>query len=395
MELNFVPVIESGTFKSTVVHPEAGWANDMQIGVRGRAEAGYVPGIRRNLRFEKRNVHWTDSMLVRKRQKRECIFSPAIFINFDSRFNQLAWAGCCVTITVCSFRFNSRSKYFVLFRLKTPIFALMAALAISSFAFGQEPAKADAKKPEPTPTPVATPVPLSAAAAKEAAKNPTAEQIAETAIFLYGFGGGRAILNQIRKTALERGRINVINAEGKMEQAAYQKWTTRGDTLAKEKIRFDQEFSSARYSLVYSDEKTFGIFNDSVFTPRDDAARAFQNQIFFGLESLLRYKENGSTLMLVGKDKLGGVDFHVIDVMDKQNRKIRYYISAKTFRVMMLEYEDGGVKYRRKYYDYNAAQGTLVPFRSVLYADGKIVEETDIGTVTYGQKIDDNLYSAN
>jgi hypothetical protein len=36
-----------------------------------------------------------------------------------------------------------------------------------------------------------------------------------------------------------------------------------------------------------------------------------------------------------------------------------------------------------------------VPFRTVLYADGKIVEETDIGTVTYGQKIDDNLYSGN
>jgi hypothetical protein len=283
----------------------------------------------------------------------------------------------------------------VLFRLKNLFFVLTFTAAAVVFAFGQEPAKTDEKKAEPTPTPVATPVPLSAAAAREAAKNPTAEQIAETTIFLYGFGGGRATLNQIRKTALERGRISVMTPEGKMEQATYQKWTTRGESLAKEKIRFDQEFSSARYSLVYSDEKTFGIFNESVFTPRDDAARAFQNQIFFGLESLLRYKENGSTLTLVGKDKLGGVDFHVVDVTDKQNRKIRYYVSAKTFRVMMLEYEDGGVKYRRKYYDYNAAQGTLVPFRTVLYADGKVVEETDIGTVTYGQKIDDNLYSGN
>lgn len=251
------------------------------------------------------------------------------------------------------------------------------------------------EKAEPTPTPVATPVPLSAAAAREAAKNPTAEQIAETTIFLYGFGGGRATLNQIRRTAIERGRISVLNGEGKMEQASYQKWTSRGETLAKEKIRFDQEFPSARYSLVYSGEKTFGIYNDSVFTPRDDAARAFQNQIFFGLESLLRYKENGSTLTLAGKEKIGGVDFHMVDVTDKQGRKIRYFISAKSFRIMMLEYEDGGVKYRRKYYDYNAAQGTLVPFRTVLYADARIVEETDIGTVTYGQKIEDNLFSAN
>lgn len=282
----------------------------------------------------------------------------------------------------------------MLFRFKTLFFLTVVSMT-GALAFGQEAPKTDAKRAEPTPTPVATPVPLSAAAAREAAKNPTAEQIAETTIFLYGFGGGRATLNQIRKTALERGRIHVLNAEGRMEQAAYQKWTTRGETLAKEKIRLDQEFPSAKYSLVYSDEKTFGIFGDSVFTPRDDAARAFQNQIFFGLESLLRYKENGSTLTLVGKDKIAGVDFHVVDVTDKQSRKIRFYISAKSFRVLMLEYEDGGVKYRRKYYDYNTAQGTLFPFRTVLYADGKVVEETDIGTVTYGQKIDDNLYSGN
>lgn len=276
----------------------------------------------------------------------------------------------------------------MLFRLKISIFALTAVFAAGFAVQAQE-------KAEPTPTPVATPVPLSAAAAREAAKNPTAEQIAETTIFLYGFGGGRATLNQIRRTAIERGRISVLNGEGKMEQASYQKWTSRGETLAKEKIRFDQEFPSARYSLVYSGEKTFGIYNDSVFTPRDDAARAFQNQIFFGLESLLRYKENGSTLTLAGKEKIGGVDFHMVDVTDKQGRKIRYFISAKSFRIMMLEYEDGGVKYRRKYYDYNAAQGTLVPFRTVLYADARIVEETDIGTVTYGQKIEDNLFSAN
>ncbi len=283
----------------------------------------------------------------------------------------------------------------MLFRIKQLFVVSILALAASAHAFGQEPAKPETPKVEPTPTPAATPVPLSAAAAREAAKNPTAEQIAETAIFLYGFGGGRNTLNQIRKTALERGRISVLNGEGRMEQATYQKWTTRGESLAKEKIRLDQEFPSARYSLVYSDEKTFGIFNDTVFTPRDDAARAFQNQIFFGLESLLRYKENGSTLALVGKEKIGGVDFHVVDVTDKQDRKIRFYVSAKSFRVMMLEYEDGGVKYRRKYYDYNAAQGTLFPFRTVLYADGKVVEETDIGTVTYGQKIDDNLFSSN
>lgn len=257
-----------------------------------------------------------------------------------------------------------------------------AAVTVS----GQVTSPNAAATPSPTPTPKVS--------AKDALKNPTVEQIAETTIFLYGLGGGRATLNQIRKTAIERGRITVSNAEGKMEQANYQRWTTRGDTLNKEKIRLDQEFPTARFSLVFSDEKIFGIFDDKVFTPRDDASRAFQNQIMFGVEALLRYKENESKLELVGREKISGVDMHILDVTDKQDRKIRFYLSAKSFRVMMLSYEDAGIKYRRKFYDYNVAQGTLVSYRSVLYANDKVVEEIDVGTVTYGQKIDDGLYSA-
>lgn len=280
------------------------------------------------------------------------------------------------------------------FRFSHSFLTLSFVLLTALFAFGQEPAKTDEKKPEPTPSRTATPN-LSAAAVKEAMKNPTAEQIAETTIFIYGLGGGRAVLNQIRKTALERGKISVMNAEGRMEQANYQKWITRGETLAKEKIRFDQDFPTVKYSLVYADEKTIGIYDDQPFTPREDAVRAFQNQIFYGLDTLLRYKENGATLALAGKEKIGGVDLHMVDVTDKQNRKVRFYVSAKTFRVMMLEYEDNGTKFRRKFYDYNAAQGTLVPFRSVLYAGDKVVEEVDIGTVTYGQRIEDGLYSIN
>ena len=275
------------------------------------------------------------------------------------------------------------------FRPFTSIFVVLLLLTASSSAWGQTTDTSEAKKAEPTPSP--TPVPV--VNAKDAAKNPTAEQIAETTIFLYGLGGGRAVLNQIRKTAIESGHISVLNADGRMEQANYQKWTTRGETLAKEKIRLEQEFPTAKFSLVYSDEKTFGIFNDAVFEPREDASRAFQNQIFYGIDSLLRYKENESKLELVGKEKIAGVELHVVDLTDKQNRKIRYYVSAKSYRVMMLDYEDAGVKYRRKFYDYNAAQGTLVPFRTVLFAGGKMIEETEVGTVTFGQKLDDGLFA--
>ncbi|HXG86073.1 MAG TPA: hypothetical protein VNI84_18785 [Pyrinomonadaceae bacterium] len=228
--------------------------------------------------------------------------------------------------------------------------------------------------------------------AADAAKNVTAEQVAESTILIYGNLSGRALLNQIRKTSLERGRISVVNAEGKTEQANYERWVLRADALDKERIRFEQEFPNAKYALVYNNDKIFGLYNESVFTPREDALKSFENQIWRGLEGLLRYKENGSTLALGGREKMLGVDFYQVDVTDKQNRKTRYYVSSKSFRVMMLEYTEGETKYRRRFYDYKIAQGTLHPFRSVLWANDKQIEETEVQTITFGQKVEENIF---
>jgi len=220
----------------------------------------------------------------------------------------------------------------------------------------------------------------------------TAEQVAESAIVVYGGLLGRQNLNQIRKTTLERGKIHITDAAGKTETANYERRIMRGESLNKEKIRLDQAFPDAKYSLVYTGEKIFGLYNETVFTPREDASVGFQNQIWHGLEGLLRYKENEAKLELAGHEKIMGVDFFMLDVSDKQDRKTRFYVSSKSFRVMMLEYETAGTKYRRKFYDYNYAQGTLVPYRTVLWANDKQIEATEIGTITFGQKIEEEMF---
>ncbi len=224
-------------------------------------------------------------------------------------------------------------------------------------------------------------------------KEVTAEQVAESVIFVYGALGGRDYLKQIRKTTIERGKITLLNAEGKTEQSNYERLVMRGDTLDKERVRFDQEYPNGKFAMVYNNDKIFGIFNDTVFAPKEDSSKAFQNQIWHGLDALLRYKENGSTLSLAKTEKLMGVDFHVLDVIDKQDRKTRFYVSQKKLRVMMLEYTQNEVKYRRKFYDYNYAQGTLVPFRTVLWANDKQVEETNIQTISFGQKVEEGIFN--
>lgn len=229
-------------------------------------------------------------------------------------------------------------------------------------------------------------------------KTPTAEQIAETVIAFAGGGFGRAVLNQIRHNGIERGRLNRIAADGRAEEVRYEMRFTRGDKPEKDKVRFDSKTPQAEYSLIYGDGRVFGIINGSVFTPRADATADFIAQQVHSIDALLRYKENESKLTAAGKDKQQGVEVYVIDLTDKANRKTRYFVSAKSFRVLWLDYEETppgsstAIKYTRHFYDYRVAQSTQVPYRTVLLEDGKQTGERHILTITYGVKMEDSLF---
>jgi hypothetical protein len=221
----------------------------------------------------------------------------------------------------------------------------------------------------------------------------TAEQIVESSILLYG---SRPVLDHIRHYGLERGKITRFTPDGKTEEANYERRFVRGENLEKDKIRLDQKLPTMEYSLIYGSGKLWGLINGAAFTPRQDAAASFLYQHLHSIDSLLRYKECGYTLALVGKEKQKGLDLYVVDLFDKEKRKTRYYISVKTLRVLWLEYEESlesaPVKYTKKFFDYRWAQNTLVPYRAVLLEDGRETQETRILTVTFGAKVDDSIF---
>lgn len=261
-------------------------------------------------------------------------------------------------------------------------------LLSATFAVGQSPAT--------SPSPAATPQKLQAN--DKGQKTFTAEQIVESAIFVYG---SRPVLAQIRRNGVERGRVCKPNCEtpSKTEEATYERRFVRGVNSEKDKVRLDQKMPTLEYSLIYGEGKLWGIINGTAFTPRQDAASVFLSQQRHSIDSLLRYKENGSTLTYIGKDKQKGLDLYIVDIEGKDKQKTRYFISSKTLHVVWLEYEEasGGAqpqKFRRTFHDYRYAQSTLVPYRSVLLEDGKQTQETRIFYVTYGAKLDDSLFKA-
>ena len=269
--------------------------------------------------------------------------------------------------------------------------ALWLALLSCAAAYTSAPATLAQDKPQ-NDKPAAKPSPVKPQNDKQQ-QQPTGEQVAETVIYLNGTREG---LSQVRRTGIERGRITRTNGEGKTEEVTYDRRFMRGESMEKDRIRLEQKMPTAEYALIFSSGSTWGIINETTFTPRQETAEDFLAQHWHGIDALLRYKENGSTINYIGKEKQMGVEMVVLEVTDKEKRRTRYYISQKFFRVLWLEYEEafGGsqVKYQRRFYDYRIAQGTFVPYRSVLYRDGKQVEETRINTVTYGAKVDETLF---
>lgn len=283
----------------------------------------------------------------------------------------------------------------------------VATLAVSVSLTGANPAaasqdpKAQEAKPQESPKPQesAKPQETKSPEPKRQETRPqkgeyTAEQVAESVILVYGTRPG---LEQIRRYGVERGRITRFNSQGNAEEANYERRFVRGENLAKDKIRLDQKLPTMEYSLIFDDGKLWGLINGASFTPRQDAREDFISQHHHSLDSLLRYKECGSTINLIGKEQQKGLDLFVLDLTDKDQRKTRFYISARTLRVLWLEYEEGvpggvPVKYTRKFLDYRIVQQTLVPYRIVLSSEGRQRQETRVLTITYGVKVSDSIF---
>ena len=239
---------------------------------------------------------------------------------------------------------------------------------------------------------------LASSSRAEQAKEYTAEQIVESAIAIAGNGFGRAVLGQIRRNGLEVGKETRTSPDGRAQETRYELRFVHGDKPEQDKVRLDNKTPQQEFSLVWGNGRLFGIVNGTSFTPRADTAAGFISERAHSIDALLRYKENESKISSAGKDKHQGVELYVIDLVDKANRKTRYFISARTFRILSLEYEETlpgsstPVKYTKRFYDYRVAQGTQVPYRTVLLEDGKLIVERHIMTITYGVKMEDALF---
>jgi outer membrane lipoprotein-sorting protein len=233
------------------------------------------------------------------------------------------------------------------------------------------------------------------------------EIIVETTIFAYG---GRDALKAARGSIREEGAIKLASDQGEIT-GTYDLRSIRKEKSWQDLLRTDLELSPPRpaqgagspptikYVIAFNGASVWAAQNGQYTTLRPDVEAAFRAQLTHDYTTLLRYKEDGSKIELVGPETVVGIETNVVDLTTPDGEKSRYWISSRSYRILHVEYElkliegQAPTKYRISYFPpMKVVQNTLVPARRVMRQDGKVVQEITIKDVTYSAKLDPEIF---
>lgn len=232
------------------------------------------------------------------------------------------------------------------------------------------------------------------------------EIIVETSILAYG---GRKGLEVARGAIHEEGTIRLASDQGDLS-GNYSLRAMRREKTWQDLLRVDLEMNppgdaesnkpKVKYIIGFNGASVWSAQNGQYITPSASAERAFRAQLTHEYMALLRYKEDGSKIELVGPETVVGVDTNMIDLTTPNGDKTRYWVSVKTYRIIQAEYEiklddsQPATKYQIKYFytPFKVVQNTLVPVRRVMSQDGKFVQEVALTNITYSAKLDPEVF---
>lgn len=265
------------------------------------------------------------------------------------------------------------------------ICAVAAAATVSPMRAGQEKKKPDPPKLSP------------------------AEAIAE-AVILFGYGS-RETLERVRTAIQEEGTIRLATDQGEIK-GRYTLRSIRKEKSWQDLLRLDLELEppesargsgiteNVKFSIAFNGASVWAAQNNRYVTPRPEVEAAFLAQLTRDYTALLRYREDGSKLELIGPETVAGIETQVLELTNPRGEKTRYWISTRTYRILHLEYElkleadKPPTKFRTSFFyaPLKVVQNTLVPSRRVTYQDGKFVQEMTLTNAIYSAKLDPEIF---
>jgi hypothetical protein len=235
-----------------------------------------------------------------------------------------------------------------------------------------------------------------------------AEVLAEYVIIAYGT---RTVLQSARANIQEEGTIRLATDQGDITGNYLLRQSMR-EKSSLDLLRVDLDLNTPeaaqnqgaaktiKYIIAYNGASVWSAQNNQYVNPRPEAEAAFRSQLTHDYSSLLRYKEDGSTLELKKPETLVGVDCNVMEMTSADGTKTTYWISTKTYRIVQLEYSlvlgegQKPIKYQIAFFysPFKVIQNTLVPARRKMSQDGKFVQEVMINQCTYGTKFEADVF---
>ncbi|MGH9836547.1 MAG: hypothetical protein ACREBD_03920 [Blastocatellia bacterium] len=239
-------------------------------------------------------------------------------------------------------------------------------------------------------------LPFGVLTAVRADKNPKPEEVVERAILAYG---SRAALYNIQRNGTLRALVKFFTPEGAREGKSVTKFI-RKEKLGEDLLMIELELPGTKYTIGFDGKETWAIQDGEIQKPPANAVKAFRSAHEHSYEALLRYKENNSKLEYAGTNKLGTFEVDIIDLISAEGVKTRYEVSRKSGRILYANYEEKlapeatPVKYRLNFKDFRVIQNTLVPYETMVFQDGKLVEERKVVESVFNIQLDEKAFKA-
>lgn len=229
-----------------------------------------------------------------------------------------------------------------------------------------------------------------------AQKTPKAEDVVERTILAYG---SRAAILGVQRNGLLRALIKFHTPEGIREGKSATRFI-RKQKLNEDLVMLELELPGTRYMIGFDGKETWEIQDGEIIQPNPDNVKAFRRGHEHSYEALLRYKENNSKLEYVGTNKLGTFDMDIIDLISPEGVRTRYEISRKSSRILYLNYEESPKpdappqKYRLNFKDFRPIQNVWIPYETLVFQDGKLIEERKIVESAFNVQLEEKAFKA-
>jgi hypothetical protein len=229
-----------------------------------------------------------------------------------------------------------------------------------------------------------------------AQKNPKPEDVVEKAIVAYG---SRAAIYSVQRNGMLKAIVKFNTPEGTREGKSTTKFI-RKQKMAEDLFMIELELSQTRYTIGFDGKEMWSVHDGQAQKPSEQEIRAFRAGHEQSYDAILRYRENNSKLEYVGSNRLGTLDLHIIDLISPEGMRTRYEISSRSFHILYISYEVKSdpnaepVKYRINFRNFTGVQNSLVPYETLVFQDGKLVEQRRIVEAVFNIQLDEKSFTA-